>query len=83
MTPRSKTARGILVELEMGRDEVRGEKRNEREGRVSKAQSGLLWPLGLWGIRGRGALFSGWPFGGDGLERRGTVGSFEVGRYRV
>lgn len=25
----------------------------------------------------------GWPFGGDGSERRGTVGSFEVGRYRV
>lgn len=30
MTPRSKTARGILVELELGRDEMGGEKR-ERE----------------------------------------------------
>jgi len=76
MTPRSKTARGILVELEMG-----GEKRDER--RKSIEGTGLRRPPGLWGIRGRGALFSGWPFGGDGSERRGTVGSFEVGRYRV
>lgn len=31
MTPRSKTAKGILVELEMGRDQVEREKKDERE----------------------------------------------------
>lgn len=77
-----KEARGILVELEIGcKREGGGGDEEEQEKEEYRRHSR---PPGLGGgIRGRGALFSGRLFGGDGSERRGTVGSFEVGPYRV
>lgn len=64
-----------------GEAEGGGEGRKERREKEESIED--IVRSELWGIRGRGALFSGRPFGGDGSERRGTVGSFEVGRYRV
>jgi len=47
----------------------RKEKRERKRGRVSKAQSGLRRLPGLWGIRGRRALFSAGH--SEGMARKG------------
>jgi len=48
MIPRSKTARGILVELDMGRNEMEGEKRDERRKSIEDTvrSASAAWALG-------------------------------------
>lgn len=66
MTPRSKRARGIFVDLEMG-GVGRGKKRDERRKSI---ESIVRPPSAAWGVRGRGALFSRAGYS-EGMARRG------------